>query len=47
MVRALGPVIDEAVIAASIDALLVRWDSAEADAGSQAFIDKRRPDWAP
>jgi len=46
MVRALGPVIDEAVIAASVEALLARWESSEADEGTAAFFDKRPPDWA-
>ncbi len=43
--RSLGPPIDEDVIAASIDALIARWDSAEAEAGLAAFLDKTTPPW--
>ncbi|WP_322892732.1 MULTISPECIES: crotonase/enoyl-CoA hydratase family protein [unclassified Yoonia] len=44
-VRSLGPVIDEANIAQSIDALIACWDGDEARAGIAAFFDKRAPDW--
>lgn len=43
--RALGPVIDEAAIDASIAALAERWDDAEAAEGIAAFFDKRKADW--
>ena len=45
LVRALGPVIDEAVISASVDALVTRWDSDEADEGTSAFFEKRPARW--
>jgi len=44
--RSLGPVIDEAVIARSVDALIACWDGAEAAEGIAAFFDKRAPDWS-
>lgn len=43
--RSLGPVIDEDVIARSIDALIACWDGAEAAEGIAAFFDKRSPQW--
>ena len=43
--RALGPQIDEAVIAKSIAALSECWAGPEAQDGIAAFFDKRRPDW--
>ncbi len=43
--RSLGPVIDEAVIARSIDALITQWDSPEAEQGISAFFDRRKPAW--
>ena len=46
LARKLGPRIDEAVIAETIDALVTRWDSPEASEGIAAFFDKRRPNWA-
>jgi methylglutaconyl-CoA hydratase len=45
LLRRLGPVIDEAVIADTIEALVARWDSAEAAEGIGAFFGKRRPVW--
>ena len=42
----LGPVIDAAVIARSVDALIACWDGAEAAEGIAAFFDKRAPDWS-
>ncbi|MBR2574333.1 MAG: crotonase/enoyl-CoA hydratase family protein [Loktanella sp.] len=44
--RSLGPVIDAAVIARSVDALIACWDGAEAAEGIAAFFDKRAPDWS-
>ncbi|WP_445809998.1 crotonase/enoyl-CoA hydratase family protein [Yoonia sp.] len=44
--RSLGPVIDAAVIARSVDALIACWDGAEAAEGMAAFFDKRAPDWS-
>lgn len=46
LARALGPVIDEAVIVATIDALAARWEGGEAAEGIGAFFEKRAPDWA-
>ncbi|WP_322892057.1 MULTISPECIES: crotonase/enoyl-CoA hydratase family protein [unclassified Yoonia] len=43
--RSLGPVIDEATIARSIDALVACWDGDEAAEGISAFFDKRSPQW--
>lgn len=45
LLRRLGPVIDDAVIAATIDALVARWDSPEAAEGIAAFFGKRKPVW--
>lgn len=46
LARALGPVIDEAVIESTIAALVKRWDSAEAQQGIAAFFDKSKAPWA-
>ncbi|WCR12490.1 crotonase/enoyl-CoA hydratase family protein [Paracoccus stylophorae] len=43
--RALGPVIDEAVIEDSIDRLVAAWEGDEAPEGIAAFFDKRKPRW--
>lgn len=43
--RSLGPVIDESVVAKSIDALIAQWESPEAEEGISAFFDRRKPDW--
>jgi methylglutaconyl-CoA hydratase len=45
--RALGPVIDERVVARSIDALIAQWNSPEAEEGISAFFEKRSPQWNP
>lgn len=45
LARALGPVIDDATIDMTINALAHRWDSAEAQEGISAFFDKRKPGW--
>ncbi|MEM7073827.1 MAG: crotonase/enoyl-CoA hydratase family protein [Pseudomonadota bacterium] len=46
LLRSFGPVIDEAVIARSVDALVACWDGDEAREGVSAFFDKRTPNWA-
>lgn len=43
--RSLGPVIDEATVERSIDALIARWDDAEAAQGIAAFFDKKPAPW--
>ena len=45
-IRTLGPVIDEATIAYSVDALIGQWESGEAVEGIGAFFEKRTPRWA-
>lgn len=45
LVRRLGPVIDEATIAETIEALARRWDSDEASEGVSAFFEKRAARW--
>lgn len=44
--RSLGPVIDESVIARSIDALIAQWEGRSAKEGISAFFERRKPDWA-
>lgn len=46
LARMLGPRIDEAVIAATIDRLVAAWESDEAPEGVAAFFEKRPPRWA-
>jgi len=46
LVERLGPAMGEAEIAASIDALVARWESAESAEGIGAFFEKRKPGWA-
>ncbi len=46
LARRLGPRIDEAVIAETIEALVRRWESPEAAEGIAAFFDRRAPSWA-
>lgn len=46
LVRRLGPRIDEAVIAETVEALVRRWESPEAAEGIGAFFDRRKPRWA-
>lgn len=46
LARRLGPPIDEGTIAATIAALVGRWESAEAKEGIAAFFERRRPSWA-
>lgn len=45
LARRLGPVIDEAVIAETIEALVARWETPEAAEGIAAFFGKRKPVW--
>ncbi len=45
--RSLGPVIDEATVARSIDALIAQWNGPEAGEGIAAFFEKRKPRWNP
>ncbi len=46
LVRRLGPKIDEAAVADTIDALVRRWESPEAMEGITAFFDRRKPTWS-
>jgi len=46
LTRRLGPRIDDAVIADSIDALIAQWEGDEAAEGIVAFYEKRPPTWA-
>ena len=46
LARRLGPVIDDAVIAQTIAALVARWESPEAVEGIGAFFERRKPVWA-
>ena len=46
LARAFGPVIDDAVINKSIEALLARWQSDQARQGISAFLAKKPPPWA-
>jgi methylglutaconyl-CoA hydratase len=46
LVRQLAPPIDDAVIDATVAALVARWESPEAAEGIDAFFEKRRPDWS-
>ena len=45
LLRALGPLIDEATIAHTIDELAACWEGVEAPEGIGAFFDKRKPSW--
>jgi len=45
LARMLGPNIDEATIAATIDRLVAVWEGDEADEGIAAFFEKRKPAW--
>jgi len=45
LARRLGPVIDESVIEATIDALVARWNSDEARQGIDAFFARRAAPW--
>ena len=45
LVRRLGGGVTEAEVAASVSALVARWESSEAQDGIAAFFDKRNPSW--
>ncbi len=45
LARSLGPVIDDATIVATAQALADAWEDAEAQEGVSAFLDKRAPWW--
>lgn len=45
LVAQLTPPIDPALIAATIDLLVARWEDAEAAEGIAAFLGKRKPGW--
>lgn len=45
LVRALGPVIDEAVIDMTVAKLVARWESDEIQEGISAFFEGRRASW--
>ncbi|MEM1373820.1 MAG: crotonase/enoyl-CoA hydratase family protein [Pseudomonadota bacterium] len=45
LARALGPDLSPPVIDAALDALVARWESAEAAEGVSAFFEKRAPAW--
>ncbi|MCF6273443.1 MAG: crotonase/enoyl-CoA hydratase family protein [Rhodobacteraceae bacterium] len=45
LTRSLGPVIDEAVILRTIEALADTWETASAREGVAAFFEKRKPVW--
>ena len=45
LARKLGPVIDEAVIEATVTQLADQWESPEAQEGISAFFEKRKPGW--
>lgn len=45
LARACGPVIDADLVAASVLALIARWQSEEAAEGTSAFFERRRSSW--
>ena len=45
LARALGPKIDRETIEMSVDALVKRWASPEAEEGTSAFFGKRKANW--
>ncbi|MEX0347826.1 MAG: crotonase/enoyl-CoA hydratase family protein [Paracoccaceae bacterium] len=46
LARSLGPRLDDAVIDATIEALVARWETEEAQEGIAAFFDRREPSFA-
>ena len=46
LVRRLGARIDDAVVAETVEMLMRRWESPEAEEGIAAFFGKRKPGWA-
>ncbi|WP_306116625.1 MULTISPECIES: crotonase/enoyl-CoA hydratase family protein [unclassified Roseovarius] len=47
LLRSLGPQIDDAVIAHTIDELAACWAGKEAPEGIEAFFKKHKPSWSP
>lgn len=47
LARALGPSLDDAVVEDTIERLADAWESADAAEGIAAFLEKRKPRWAP
>lgn len=45
LVARLAAPVDEALIAATIDLLIARWEDPEAAEGIAAFLERRKPDW--
>ena len=45
LVRSLGPLIDDAVMTATIERLVDTWETPEAREGLAAFFDKSKPSW--
>ncbi len=45
LARSLGPIIDDAVIQKSINALVAQWQTPDAAEGIAAFFEKRAPTW--
>ncbi len=45
LVARLGSAVDDQAISDTIDALVERWDSDEAEEGTKAFFEKRAPNW--
>lgn len=45
MIRSLSPKIDDVVIDHTIQQLVTRWETNEAQEGINAFFDKRKPEW--
>ncbi|OUS34008.1 enoyl-CoA hydratase [Rhodobacterales bacterium 56_14_T64] len=45
LARDLGPIIDDTVIDMTIEALVRRWQTEEAEEGIGAFFDRRKPRW--
>lgn len=45
LARSLGPIIDDAVISATIARLANTWEGEEAQEGVSAFLEKRKPRW--
>lgn len=46
LVATLGGAVSDADVSATIDALVARWESAEASEGIGAFFGKRKPNWS-
>lgn len=46
LLQRLGAGVSDETIAMTVEALVARWDSPEAEAGIRAFFAKEKPDWA-